>query len=53
MALCPANQQPVIITEHQGFHALHRRHNGLDSVSNHQLRDCLLNIYSGADQRKH
>ena len=29
------------------------RHNGRDSVSNHQLDDCLLNRYSYADQRKH
>ena len=29
------------------------RHNGGDSVSNHQPHDCLLNVYSGADQRKH
>ena len=29
------------------------RHNGHDSVSNHQPHDCLLNINSDADQRKH
>ena len=29
------------------------RHNGRDSVSNHQPHDCLLNRYSDADQRKH
>ena len=29
------------------------RHNGRDSVSNHQPHDCLLNLYSDADQRKH
>ena len=29
------------------------RHNGRDGVSNHQPPDCLLNRYSGADQRKH
>ena len=29
------------------------RHNGRDSVSNHQPHDCLLNVYSDADQRKH
>ena len=29
------------------------RHNGRDGVSNHQPHDCLLNRYSGADQRKH
>ena len=29
------------------------RHNGRDSVSNHQPYDCLLNVYSDADQRKH
>ena len=28
------------------------RHNEPDSVSNHQFHDCLLNGYSGADQRK-
>ena len=28
------------------------RHNGRDSVSNHQPRHCLLNRYSNADQRK-
>ena len=32
---------------------LHWRHNGQDSVSNQQPRDCLLNRYSDADQRKH
>ena len=29
------------------------RHNGCDGVSNRQPHDCLLNRYSGADQRKH
>ena len=29
------------------------RHNGHDGVSNHQPHDCLLNRYSGKDQRKH
>ena len=29
------------------------RHNGGECVSNHQPRNCLLNRYSGADQRKH
>ena len=29
------------------------RHNGHDSISNHQPHDCLLNRYSDADQRKH
>ena len=29
------------------------RHNGHDSVSNHQPDDCLLNVYLEADQRKH
>ena len=29
------------------------RHNGHDGVSNHQPHDCLLNSFSGADQRKH
>ena len=29
------------------------RRNGRDSVSNHQPHDCLLNLFSDADQRKH
>ena len=29
------------------------RHNGHDGVSNHQPRDCLSTVYSGADQRKY
>ena len=33
--------------------ALQWRHNGRDSVSNHQPHHCLLNDYSDADQRKH
>ena len=33
--------------------ALLWRHNDRDGVSNHQPHDCLLNRYSGADQRKH
>ena len=33
--------------------ALRWRHNGRDSVSNHQPHGCLLNRYSNADQRKH
>ena len=33
--------------------ALQWRHNERDNVSNHQPHDCLLNRYSGADQRKH
>ena len=32
---------------------LHWRHNDHDGVSNHQPHDCLLNRYSGSDQRKH
>ena len=28
-------------------------HNGRNSISNHQPHDCLLNLYSSADQRKH
>ena len=28
-------------------------YNELDRVSNHQPHDCLLNVYSGVDQRKH
>ena len=32
--------------------ALKWRHNEPDGVSNHQAHDCLLNRYSGADQRK-
>ena len=33
--------------------ALQRRHNGHDGVSNHQPYECLLTVFSGADQRKH
>ena len=33
--------------------SLHWRHNERHGVSNHQPHDCLLNLYSGADQRKH
>ena len=33
--------------------SLQWRHNECDSDSNHQPRDCLLNVYSGADERKH
>ena len=29
------------------------RHNERDDFLNHQPHDCLLNVYSGADQRKH
>ena len=29
------------------------RHNVRDNASYHQPNDCLLNVYSGADQRKH
>ena len=29
------------------------RHDGRDGVSNHQPHNCLLNFYSGTDQRKH
>ena len=32
---------------------LERRHNGLDSFSNHQPHDCLLNRLFSGDQRKH
>ena len=35
------------------WETLQWRHNGHDSVSNHQPHDCLLNSYSGTDQRKH
>ena len=35
------------------MYALQWRHNGHDSVSNHQPHDCLLNLYSDADQSKH
>ena len=34
-------------------YSLRWRHNGRDSVSNHQAHHCLLNRYSDADQRKH
>ena len=44
----------LIITQTSARHyTLQRRHNGRDSVSNHQPHDCLLNRYSDADQRKH
>ena len=33
--------------------SLQWRHNGRDGVSNHQPHDCLPNVYSGANQRKH
>ena len=33
--------------------SLHGRHDERDSVSNHRRLDCLHNVYSGADQRKH
>ena len=33
--------------------ALQWRHNGRDGISNHHPLDCLLNVYSGTDQRKH
>ena len=33
--------------------ALQRRHNEHDGISNHQPLDCLLIVYSGADQGKH
>ena len=33
--------------------ALRWRHNGSDSISNHQPNDCLLNRLFGADQSKH
>ena len=35
------------------FITLRWRHNGRDSVTNHQPHDCLLNHYSDADQIKH
>ena len=34
-------------------YTLQWRHNGRDGVSNHQPHDCLLNVYSDADQRKY
>ena len=42
-------------TEHgdKAIMTLQWRHNGHDSGSNHQSHDCLLNRYSGTDQRKH
>ena len=33
--------------------SLRWRHNERDGVSNHQPHDCLVNRYSGTDQRKH
>ena len=35
------------------FRALQWRYNGCIVISKHQPQDCLLNLYSGADQRKH
>ena len=34
-------------------YSLQWRHNERDGVSNHQPHDCLLNCYSGTDERKH
>ena len=39
--------------EHRLDITLEWRHYGFDSVSNHQPHDCLLNVYSNADQSKH
>ena len=38
---------------HKWTNSLQWRHNGHDSVSNHQPHDCFLNCYSDTDQRKH
>ena len=38
---------------HGIIESLQWRRNERDDVSNHQPRDCLLNRYSGADQRKY
>ena len=35
------------------IYSLQWRHNGRDGVSNHLPPDCLLTVYSAADQRKH
>ena len=37
----------------ESFRALQCRHNGCDSVSNHQPHHCLLNRLFSTDQRKH
>ena len=42
-----------LITACDVFFTLQWRHNGHDSVSNHQSHDCLLNRYSDANQWKH
>ena len=41
-----------IYTRIHGFYPLQWRHNGRDSVSNHQPNDCFL-VYLDTDQRKH
>ena len=44
---------PSVVFITNAFFSLQWRYNGGNSVSNHQLHDCSLDPYSGADQRKH
>ena len=41
------------IYRQENHRPLQWRHNDYDGVSNHQPHDCLLNVYSDADHRKH
>ena len=41
------------VHEEKNLRALQWRHNEHDGVSNHQPHDCLLNLHSGPNQRKH
>ena len=43
----------IIVPLYNNKKTLRWRHDEHDVVSNHQSHDCLLNFYSGADQRKH
>ena len=49
----PVIEALILIWHHCDDSPLQWRHNGRDSVSNHQSHDCLLNRYSDADQWKH
>ena len=57
MNIIPDNMEKILLLNRRGNSAvtlsLRWRHNGHDGVSNHQPRECLLNRFSGADQRKH
>ena len=48
-----AQSKPIECLQVKPHFTLHWRHNEPDGVSNLQPRECLLNYYSGADQRKH